>query len=149
MNKFSKILFPVDLSEISPNMVPYVSEIAEKFNSEIHILFVVRVLDHFAGYNISVSMINDFQNKIVKGIEDSLCEFNNKHFNNSPNVTAVVEIGDISATILNYIENNGIDLLIMGTHGRKGLDKVMFGSVAERISKSAPVPILLVNPYKT
>jgi nucleotide-binding universal stress UspA family protein len=45
-------------------------------------------------------------------------------------------------------ESKGIDLVIMGTHGRKGLDKVIFGSVAERIVKTAPVPVLLINPYR-
>jgi nucleotide-binding universal stress UspA family protein len=41
-----------------------------------------------------------------------------------------------------------MDLIIMGTHGRKGMDKVIFGSVAERVVKTAPVPVLVVNPYK-
>jgi nucleotide-binding universal stress UspA family protein len=37
----------------------------------------------------------------------------------------------------------------MGTHGRKGMDKIIFGSVAERVVKIAPVPVMVVNPYKT
>jgi len=59
-----------------------------------------------------------------------------------------VVAGDASEEIINYIESQGIDLIIMGTHGRKGLDKVMFGSVAERGVKTSPVPVLVVNPYK-
>ncbi|MBA3037832.1 MAG: universal stress protein, partial [Desulfobacterium sp.] len=41
------------------------------------------------------------------------------------------------------------DLLIMGTHGRKGLDKLIFGSVAEKVTKTTPIPMMLINPYKT
>ena len=51
--------------------------------------------------------------------------------------------------IINYIEDQNIDLVIMGTHGRKGMDKVIFGSVAERVLKTSPVPVMVVNPYKT
>ena len=41
-----------------------------------------------------------------------------------------------------------VDLVIMGTHGRKGMDKIIFGSVAERVVKTSPVPVMVVNPYK-
>jgi nucleotide-binding universal stress UspA family protein len=59
-----------------------------------------------------------------------------------------VVAGDPSEEILNYIGTHGIDLVVMGTHGRKGLDKVIFGSVAERVVKSSPVPVMVVNPFK-
>ncbi|MCK5783942.1 MAG: universal stress protein [Desulfobacterales bacterium] len=148
MEKFKKILFPVDLSEISPKLVPYVSEMAIKFNSEIHILFVVRTLDYFAQYHVLNSEISDFQDQILGGAKKRMDEFKNKYFKEFSKKTGTVEIGDVSGTILNYIKDKGIDLLIMGTHGRKGLDKIVFGSVADRISKSAQIPVLLVNPYK-
>lgn len=47
MHHFKKILFPVDLSEASPKIVPYVREMAAKFNAEVHLLFVARILQHF------------------------------------------------------------------------------------------------------
>jgi nucleotide-binding universal stress UspA family protein len=50
---------------------------------------------------------------------------------------------------LDYISDEEIDLVIMGTHGRKGLDRVFFGSVADRVVKMSPVPVLTINPYKT
>jgi len=43
---------------------------------------------------------------------------------------------------------SGIDLVIMGTHGRKGMGRIILGSIADRVIKSAPVPVLSVNPYK-
>jgi len=60
-----------------------------------------------------------------------------------------VVAGDASTEIINYIQNHRIDLGIMGTHGRKGMDKIIFGSVAERVLKASPVPVMVVNPYKT
>jgi len=71
------------------------------------------------------------------------------HFSNFPNTKTRVVAVDASEEILNYIENQHIDLVIMGTHGRKGMDKIIFGSVAERVLKASPVPVMVVNPYKT
>ena len=56
-------------------------------------------------------------------------------------------LGDAAEEVLNYVQSEGIDLVIMGTHGRKGLEHIIFGSVAERVVKQSPVPVLTVNPY--
>jgi nucleotide-binding universal stress UspA family protein len=77
-----------------------------------------------------------------------LYEFIDEHFKSFPDTEATVITGDASEQIVNFVESKGIDLVIMGTHGRKGLDKVIFGSVAERVVNIAPVPVLLINPYR-
>ncbi|MFO7666186.1 MAG: universal stress protein [Desulfobacterales bacterium] len=146
--KFDKILLPVDLSESSPKIVPFATDIAEKFGSKIHILFVARVFQYFASIYVPHPSINKFENEIAEGARKSLEEFTKKYFKNPESITTAVVKGDAAEQIIKYIEEKGIDLLIMGTHGRKGLDKVVFGSVAEKLSKTAPVPILLINPYK-
>jgi nucleotide-binding universal stress UspA family protein len=56
-------------------------------------------------------------------------------------------LGDAAEEILKYVRSEGIDLIIMGTHGRKGLEKIVFGSVAERVVQKSPVPVLTINPY--
>jgi len=56
-------------------------------------------------------------------------------------------IQNIKQEILKTIDSEGIDLVIMGTHGRKGLKYVFFGSVAENVVKRSPVPVLTINPY--
>ena len=57
-------------------------------------------------------------------------------------------LGDAIEEIINYINNEGIDLVIMGTHGRKGLNRVFFGSVADGVIKMSPVPVMSINPYR-
>ncbi len=146
--KFDKILLPVDLSESSPKIVPYATGIAEKFGSKIHILFVARVFQYFAGMYVPHPSINKFENEVAEGALKSLEEFTRKYFKNPESITTAVVKGDAAEQIIKYIEDQGIDLLIMGTHGRKGLDKLVFGSVAEKLSKTTPVPIMLINPYK-
>ncbi|HSH13307.1 MAG TPA: universal stress protein, partial [Desulfurivibrionaceae bacterium] len=56
--------------------------------------------------------------------------------------------GDVAETLINFATENKISLIIMATHGYKGLEKVLFGSVAERVVKTAPCPVLTINPYQ-
>ncbi len=149
MKEFKHILFPVDLSETNIKIVPYVKAMAGKFDSNIHLLFVARVLTHFAGIYVPVPSITSIEHSIVEGAEKKIDEFVDQHFSSHQTTIASVVSGDASEEIINYIKSNKIDLVIMGTHGRKGLDKVIFGSVAERVVKTAPVPVMVINPYKT
>jgi nucleotide-binding universal stress UspA family protein len=147
MQHFKKILFPVDLSEVSPKLVPYVKEMAVTFGAEVHLLFVARILQHFTSIYVPHPSVNKFEAEMVKGAEKRLQEFEDEHFPvDSPK--AQVVLGDPAAEILNYAQAEGIDLIIIGTHGRKGLEHIIFGSVAERVVKKSLVPVLTVNPYK-
>ena len=135
MNKFTKILFPVDLSDTMPKIVPFVTTMAKQFESKIHLLFVARVFQYFTGMYVPYPSINKFESEIVEGAEKRLLEFKDEYFETFPETKTVVVSGDAAEEILKYIQTEGIDLLIMGTHGRKGLDKVIFGSVAEQVVK--------------
>jgi len=148
MKEFKMILLPVDLSESSTKMVPYVQTVAEKFESIIHILFAARVFDYSASMYVPSRTIIRFEKELIDGAEKRLYEFMDEHFSEFSNSKTVVVVGDPSEKIINYIEDQRIDLVIMGTHGRKGMDKIIFGSVAERVVKTAPVPVMVVNPFK-
>jgi len=148
MKGFKKILFPVDLSETSQKLVPYVITMSQKFEAEIHLLFVARVFEYFTSIYVPHPSVDRFESEIVNGAKKRLGEFKDENFSNIPNVKTVVVSGYCSEEILKYIESEQIDLLVMGTHGRKGLDKIVFGSVAERVMQGATVPVLLINPFK-
>jgi nucleotide-binding universal stress UspA family protein len=148
MNKFTKILFPVDLSDTMPKIVPFVTTMAKQFESKIHLLFVARVFQYFTGMYVPYPSIDKFESEIVEGAEKRLLEFKDEYFETFPETKTMVVSGGAAEEILKYIQTEGIDLLIMGTHGRKGLDKIIFGSVAEQVVKSSSVPVFLINPYK-
>ena len=59
-----------------------------------------------------------------------------------------VIVGDPASEILKFIDAEGIDLVIMGTYGRKGMDETIFGSVADNVIKLSPVPVMIINPYR-
>lgn len=146
--KFKKILFPVDLSEASPKIVPYVTEMAKKFDSEIHILFVARAFQYFTSIYVPHPSVDLFENAVAEGGRKSIEEFAEKYFKETEKIKIAVANGDAAEEIINYIKEKDIDLLIMGTHGRKGIDKLIFGSVAEKVTKTTPIPMMLINPHK-
>ncbi len=74
-------------------------------------------------------------------------DFVDEYFEDYPVKTHILT-GDAAEEIINFAQKEGFDLILMGTHGRKGLDKVIFGSVAERVVKGAPCPVLTINPYR-
>jgi len=148
MKIFKKILFPVDFSEVSPKIAPWVLAMAKTFDAEIHLLFVARRLEYFSSVYLEMGAISDFQDEVIKGAEAKMEEFAMLHFKEYPSCKTRVVLGDASEDILDYIESEGIDLVIIGTHGRKGLERIIFGSVANKVVKRSPVPVLSINPYK-
>jgi nucleotide-binding universal stress UspA family protein len=148
MHDFKKILFPLDLSETSAKIVPFVKSLASRYDARVHLLFVARVFDYFTSMYVPHPSVSQFEKEVIEGAEKRLYEFADENFAAVAGTKTQVVAGDPSEEILGYIAAHGIDLVVMGTHGRKGLDKVIFGSVAERVVKSSPVPVMVVNPFK-
>jgi len=148
MKEFKKILFPVDFSEVSPKIAPWVLSVGKTYNAEIHLLFVVRKLEYFSSMDVGYIAIKGFEDEVVAGAESSMEKFINENFQDCPACTSKVVLGDAAEEILSYTESEKMDIIVMGTHGRKGLERIIFGSVAERVIKMAPVPVLSINPYR-
>jgi len=148
MKIFKKILFPVDFSEVSPKIAPWVLTVAKTFDAEIHILFVARRLEYFSSVYLETGAISDFQDGVIKGAEAKMEEFVMLHFKEYPSCKTGVVLGDAGEEILNYVESEEIDLVILGTHGRKGIERIIFGSVADKVVKMSCAPVLSINPYK-
>jgi nucleotide-binding universal stress UspA family protein len=145
----TRILFPVDFSDSSENLVPFVLTVAERFEAEIHLLYVARRLRYFTGMHVSPRVVLQFEREIEAGATKRMGEFKAKHFPDYPNLKSDVIPGVAAEQIISYCDRQKIDLVIMGTHGRKGADKIIFGSVVERVVQSGAVPVLVINPHKT
>jgi nucleotide-binding universal stress UspA family protein len=140
MKAFKKILYPVIFSKSSDAIIPFVKIIAKQFKSQIHLLFVVKGFE-------PLSIIQP-EKEIIEEAKSRLMEFQNNYFSAFPDTVTSAAMGDPWEEIIYYIHSKSIDLVIMGTHGRKAFDKIVFGSVAERVIKTAPVPVMVVNPYR-
>jgi len=148
MPEFKKILFPVDLSEVSAEIIPYVTTLAKTFQADLHVLFVARIFKYYDTIYVPPVSIVDFEEKIVTGGQRRLDEFVADHLKDCCVSVVKVIPGDPAEEIVRYIDAEGIDLVVMSTHGRKGLDRVLFGSVANHVVTTSSVPVMTVNPHR-
>jgi nucleotide-binding universal stress UspA family protein len=145
MAEVKKILFALELADISKEVAPWVALMGEKFGAEIHVLHVVPEMDYYGvAYALSPRVFDD-QEALVRKAEQKVQEFCSDHFNGNAKISA--RYGDPVDTIVQYIATEEISLAVLGTHGRKGLDRMIFGSVADRVLRFSPVPVLCVNPF--
>ncbi|MGW8322533.1 MAG: universal stress protein [Thermodesulfobacteriota bacterium] len=148
MPKFKKILFPVDLSKVSAEIIPYVTTLARTFQADLHVLFVARIFKYYDTIYVPPVSIVDFEEKIVAGGQRRLDEFVAEHLKDCCVSVVKVIPGDPAEEIVRYIDAEGIDLVVMSTHGRKKLDRVLFGSVANYVVTTSSAPVMTVNPYR-
>jgi len=139
-----KILVPVDFSENSKKILETAGYFSGKCEAQIHVVFVVQSFDDYSGFFVPHMPVAQFEEEMVQAAEQKMKKF----LIGFKNVEARVLVGDVSEEIIRHAEESGMDMIIMGTHGYKGLEKVMFGSVAEKVVRSSPCPAMAINPYK-
>ncbi len=150
MKEFQKILFPVSLTKISPKVAPYVVSMAKKYDAEIHLLHIARAMDQYVDTYIDQPSITEFkklasnfEKELSTGAETRLSTFREKYFKGISNIKSTVLSGIHYKEIMKYVESNSMDLIIMGTGG--GVYAAVFGSVADKVAKIAPVPVMLIK----
>ena len=143
-----KILFPIDLTENASKLLPYVFSLSKKYNSSVYLLHVVQDLNKWGKLYVPHPSMDNFQKEAIEAAKSALQTLCEEQLQRCRDFKTIVVSGDAAQEILKVIAAEGIDLVIMGTHGRKGLEHVIFGSVAETVVKNAPVPVLSINPHK-
>ena len=147
MVEVKKILFPVDFFESSNKVLPVVKLMAEKLGAKIELVHVVRGSSDFVGYEMGTAWYSNYEDALIRGGEKAMDRFVEEKLAGL-DVETTIAVGDVAEEIIKYADKTGADMIIIGTHGRKGLDKIMFGSVAKGVVKGAHCPVLTVNPYK-
>ena len=150
MVDFQNILFPVALTDISPVVAPYVATVVSRFGAKLHLLHVLRRFDWFVDTYVSQpsetdfkSIASDFEDQLLSRAQQTMEVFKNKHLRNLDIVKSTVVTGTHYKEILSYVESEKIDLIIMGSGSP--LQKAVFGSVADKVAKLSPVPVMLVK----
>lgn len=148
MADFTKILLPVDFSEVAPVVAKWAKNFAEKLKAKIVLLYVLEDLSAYEGIYVDLKTLAELEKTLMEGAQKSMEEFVKTHFSDYPELEALIEKGDVVEKIIEVGKQKGVDLIVMGTHGRKGLDKILFGSVAEGVVKNSPIPVVTINPYR-
>jgi len=145
--KVKKVLFPVDFSDVSKKIAPYVREVAMHLDAEVQLLFVAPIFGHVTSIYLLHPYIRNFEAKIEEEAVRKLEEFVEGSFRGDPCEARIV-FGDPAEEILTYAKWEKIDLIIMGTHERNGAEHGIFGSVAERVKNESRLPVLTIDSYE-
>ncbi|MBA4053334.1 MAG: universal stress protein UspA [Marivirga sp.] len=143
-----KILVPCDFSKQAINAFRMALDIAQQSNGIVHLLNVVNipvVSDPVVvpAMSFEVTLLKDFSEKAEKEFAKIIGKYNT----GGVKVVTSVQFGGVCGIILEYIGENNIDLVLMGSHGATGLQELLMGSNAEKIVRKSPVPVLIVKNY--
>lgn len=153
MQEIQTIITPVDFSDNADMIAQSAAYTAGKFGAALHLVFVVQNFEDYSGFFVPPVNLPNLEEELLKSAQLRMDEFiteKEKDFQ-EVGVTAVhtkVLTGDVSEEILDYAKEINCNLIVMGTHGYKGLERIMFGSVADKVVKNACCPVMTINPYR-
>ena len=140
---YDAILVPVDGSETSQRAVETARGLAETTGATVHILSVVDVTGAPMSFGTeTVSTLEEAAERIVDQAASAFAD-------TDLHLVAAVRRGTPWRVVLNYCTDEGIDLVVLGQHGRTGLERLLLGSVTDRVLRSAEIPVLVVPPVES
>ncbi len=137
--KSTRVLCPVDLSENSKQAVDFAAEMVDVMAGGELILLYVAIPDLPASSGFAITSVEsaiDEERKLLATITPTRPDVDFRH---------EVRRGQPSDVICDFAEEEGADLIVMTTHGRSGLSRLLMGSVAEHVLRHAPCPVLTVR----
>ncbi|MBL0701067.1 MAG: universal stress protein [Desulfosarcina sp.] len=148
MDKLDHILVPLDGSELSEKALAAAYTLAGMSNAEITLLRVLRPVEEVIKIDEQHAIYVDQQIEFkTRRAKKYLKAIRNHAEKRSFKINIVVEMGDAAEIIINFARKNSIDLIVMSTHGRSGLKRWVYGSVAGKILSGAYNPVLLIRSY--
>ncbi len=153
MHKIETILTPIDFSENALKIALAAAYVAGTFKARLHLIFVVREFDDYSSFFVPPVNMPNLKEEILLSAQqqmDTFLDQRKQEFADAgvPEVKSEVLNGDVAEKIINYAKTHNCDLIVMGTHGYKGFERIMFGSVAEKVVKNACCPVMTINPYQ-
>jgi nucleotide-binding universal stress UspA family protein len=139
-----RILCPVDFSECSVMAFEYAVSLADRFGAELHVQHTIELWSD--PVNVPPTSVFDERRRLLlQEGEARLDRFIQAQSHRSVQHKRYVKVGLAADHILETAKEQAIDRIVMGTHGRRGLDRLMLGSVTERVLHHAPCPVLVVR----
>lgn len=139
--QYKRVLIPTDGSPEAETALTHAVELASRYGATLHAISVVDV-SHFKGIDVDTSVIVDgFEDDAQKAVSRVVDAAETAGV---PVQTTIVR-GHVAETILGFVDDHDIDLVVVGTRGEHGLERFLLGSVAERLVRHASVPVLTVR----
>lgn len=152
IHEIDKVVTPVDFSDNSKLIAESAAYLAGKFGASMYLVFVVQNFEDYSGFFVPQMTIPTLEGELADSAEVKMASFCEelRPFCKKSGVSHLeykVFMGDVGEMIVEYANEIVADLIVMGTHGYKGLEKIMFGSVADKVVRSASCPVMTINPY--
>lgn len=145
MKPFDKILTAIDFSENSEHAFEYALTLAKQFQSELIILHVINEPVDLRGFYVPHISFEQLEKEIEEGAQKMMAQFCQTRMGNFTNFQTAIITGIPNEEIIRKAADTGSSLIVLGTHGRTGLDHIIFGSTAERVVRSASCPVLTIR----
>jgi len=144
--EFKKILVPVDFSDCSNKALEYAILFGEKYGASLTLFHVVALFQEDVGETERMQELEEIVKRQEEKIRKQMSGSKERVTARGVSVNTVVQRGINPAdTILEFLDEQDFDLVIMGTHGRTGLKHVLQGSVAEKVVRLSPIPVLTIH----
>nr|WP_321469160.1 universal stress protein [uncultured Desulfobulbus sp.] len=145
-----KIVVPVDFHQHTEELALFAIDVANKIEAVPVFIHVIENFTLSAEYgDIVPASFSQMENEMRSQAEQKMKELINNNKSTCPECTGKILIGDVADCIVDFADKEkSIGLIIMATHGTKGIEKILLGSVADRVLKRAHCPILVFNPYR-
>lgn len=139
---FRNILFLTDFSEPSEAALPFATAVARTYGSKIFAMHVLRPDPLLYSTPATVGLVDELQEDGAKAEMESV----ESHLAGLPHETIIERGVEVWRSVEQALKSYQIDLIVLGTHGRTGVDKLLLGSVAEEIFRRSPRPVLTIGP---
>lgn len=152
IRSIKRVVTPIDFSENSRMIAESSAFMAGKYEASFHLVFVVQNFEDYSGFFVPQMHMPNLEDDLMTGAEERMTAFVEEfekdfHEFGVTEIKSKVLMGDVAEQIVEYSNEIKADMIIMGTHGYKGLEKIMFGSVADKVVRSALCPVTTINPY--
>ncbi len=144
--KIKLILCPIDFSEFSVSAYQHALSVAEHYQAKLVAQHIVELWRHpAADFAASAGLYEEYSQTLRESGQKQLEEFVENHPQDEIQPEVVVQIGVAADSILSFAELLKADVIVMGTHGRRGFDRLMLGPVTDRVMRRAPCPVLAAS----
>lgn len=144
MLKIERILCPVDFSEFSETAYDYAHSLARHYEATLHVLHVVRSIALDPGLMASNIIENVYTHQAADA-KTKIAKLAEKQAGEPVQSKITVQLGFAAGSILAFAKEHDTDLIVMGTHGRRGLDRLVMGSSTEQVLRKAHCPVLAIR----
>lgn len=143
--ELKKILFAADFSEGSKNALPYAVDLAKRYGARLYMVHVLFDVAKTAGWYVPHMSMDTVYKDMEQAARGELEKTFIDEMRGFKEIEHVVLKGIPYEEIVKFAADNKADLIVLGTHGRRGIDRMLFGSTAEQVVRNASCPVMSVR----